>query len=92
MGMSHLFREGIVLWKCPAPRRLKGHVKKAWDQCPNDFSPTYPLAQDMSQSLDNVCENVYSMYPLVEDMSKIYSRHLPRISYVIILSYFYVCH
>ena len=27
MGMSHLLREEILLWKCPRPRRLKGHVK-----------------------------------------------------------------
>ena len=29
VGMSHLFRDGIVLWKCPQTRRLEGHVKKS---------------------------------------------------------------
>ena len=28
VGMSPLFREGVVLWKCNPHRRVKGHVQK----------------------------------------------------------------
>ena len=40
MGMSHLFREGILLWKWPRPRRLKGHGAPARAQARAQAGPS----------------------------------------------------
>ena len=43
----------------------------------------YPLAEDMSKNLGpNSCKYVAPVYPLVEDMSEIYARPLPRVCVV----------